>query len=302
MLKKLAEKSGGSLSGWRKLNYWARQLRNRERQLTQTLGKGGKNRAQRVRQATENYLETARKLSSKIRNSRLVLMDNPGGPVSFALLLSLDYYHGFLDKHIDLVERRLIKGETIPHAEKIFSIFEPHTEWINKGKKHKKVELGHNLLIATDQYHFILKHELMVGKHDVEMAVPLAREICQDYQQDKLGSISFDRGFYSGPNYENLQQYAHQVILPKKGNKNQEEAQREADKTFTKLRHRHSAVEANINQLEHHGLNKCPDKGLKAFERYAALGVLAYNLHRLGKILLEKEKKKKQKFAQKRAA
>jgi len=93
------------------------------------------------------------------------------------------------------------------------------------------------------------------------------------------------------PNYENLQRYAHQVILPKKGKKNAEELERESQKSFTKKRHKHSAVEANINQLEHHGLDKCPDRGLKGFKRYAALGVLAYNLHRLGKILLEKDKK-----------
>lgn len=302
ILKKLRAKSGEKLTGWRKLKYWYRQLRNGERHLTQTLGKGGKNRAARVEQATTAYLERARALSAKITGSRSDLLSSPGNPASLALLVSLDHYHKLLEKHIDLVERRLLKGETIPHADKLFSIFESHTEWINKGKKHKQPELGHNVLIATDQYHFILDHRVMNGQHDVEMAVPLAEDLCQTYGQDKLASISFDRGFYSLPNFENLQKHARLVILPKKGNKTAEETQREADKTFTKLRHQHSAVEANINQLEHHGLNKCPDKGMKAFKRYTALGVMAYNLHRLGKILQEQEKKKKQKPAYRRAA
>ncbi len=47
----------------------------------------------------------------------------------------------------------------------------------------------------------------------------------------------------------------------------------------------------NINCLEHHGLNRCPDKGKKHFRQYAALGILAYNLHKLGNILLEKDRK-----------
>ena len=47
-----------------------------------------------------------------------------------------------LVKHIDLVERRIIKGETIAHNEKLFSIFETYTEWITKGKQNPSVELG----------------------------------------------------------------------------------------------------------------------------------------------------------------
>jgi len=305
-LKNLEIKSKAPLEGWRKLKYWRKALRNRERALTQTLGQGGRNRAVRVKEKAEAYLETARNLSAKIKQNRSNLLLQGQSPVSLGLLVSLDLYRDLVDKHIDLVERRLIKRETIPHQEKLFSIFEQHTEWISKGKKHKKFELGHNVLIATDQYHFILHHKVAVQEHDVTLAVPLAKDLCQKYDQDKLGSISFDRGFYSLPNYENLQQYAHQVILPKKGNKNGAEQEREHQKDFVKLRHKHSAVEANINQLEHHGLNKCPDRGLKGFKRYAALGVLAYNLHRLGKILLEKEKKQeKQKMkreARKRAA
>ena len=39
-----------------------------------------------------------------------------------------------LDKHIDLLQRRVLKEETIAHEEKVFSLFEAHTQWIAKGK------------------------------------------------------------------------------------------------------------------------------------------------------------------------
>lgn len=45
--------------------------------------------------------------------------------------------------------------------------------------------------------------------------------------------------------------------------------------------------------LEHHGLNRCPDKGFKSFKRYAGLGVLAYNCHRIGNHLAIREKEKR---------
>ena len=47
---------------------------------------------------------------------------------------TLEYFHGMLNKQIDLVERRMIRDETIPAEEKIHSLFEPHTEWLYKGK------------------------------------------------------------------------------------------------------------------------------------------------------------------------
>ncbi len=54
----------------------------------------------------------------------------------------------------------------------------------------------------------------------------------------------------------------------------------------------HSAVESDINALEVHGLDKCPDEGLIGFKRYVALAVLGSNLHRLGKLLQEQDRKK----------
>ena len=78
--------------------------------------------------------------------------------------------------------------------------------------------------------------------------------------------------------------------MPKKGKLNKTEKEREHSKSYMASRRQHSAVESNIYCLEHHGLNRCPDKGLESFRRYASLGVLAYNLHKLGNILLSKDR------------
>ena len=56
------------------------------------------------------------------------------------------------------------------------------------------------------------------------------------------------------------------------------------------MRKQHSAVESEINSLEHHGLNRCPDVGLGGYLRYAGLGVLSYNLHVIGRELLARER------------
>ena len=45
-------------------------------------------------------------------------------------------------------------------------------------------------------------------------------------------------------------------------------------------------MESDLNSLEHHGLNRCLDVGLAGYQRYVGYGVLAYNLHVLGRELL----------------
>ena len=54
----------------------------------------------------------------------------------------LNHFIEHAKKQIDLIRRRVIKGETIPHDEKVFSRFEPHTRWISKGKAGVPQELG----------------------------------------------------------------------------------------------------------------------------------------------------------------
>ena len=194
------------------------------------------------------------------------------------------------------MRRRLIEGEVIPAADKMYSIFEPHTEWITKGKLNKKVELGHLLLLTTDQHHFIVDYKVMEGKKDASQVAPLIQRIQQKFKGQKIYSHSFDKGFYSEDNLYALQQSGIQeVILPKKGKLNKEQKQRESAKEFKKLRNAHSAVESNINMLEHHGLNRCVDKGLYGFKRYTGLSVLAYNLHIMGNCLIEQQKQKEKK-------
>ena len=158
------------------------------------------------------------------------------------------------------------------------------------------MELGHNILVTSDQWGFIVEHQVVERQAEVSLSIPLADRLLSRFGEDAIESISFDKGFYKRENKELLSLYIPEVIMPKKGRKNQAEQEEESSKTFKKLRHKHSAVESDINRLEHHGLDRCLDKGLKAFKRYCALGVVAANLHKLGNVLQEKARKKHEKL------
>ena len=53
---------------------------------------------------------------------------------------------------LDQVRERLLEGQQIPAQEKIYSVFEPHTRWISKGKAGCPQELGVPVAILEDRY------------------------------------------------------------------------------------------------------------------------------------------------------
>jgi hypothetical protein len=291
-----------NLEGWRKSKFWLRSLKNQFRDLSKTCQSGGKDKEKNEKIKAKEYLRLARQLNDKILKSKEIIYEGLTDMQSLIALMALDYYHSMLIKHIDLVERRLIKGEIIPHEEKLFSIFEPHAEWIKKGKANNKVEIGHNILVATDQFDFMLTHKVIEKQVDVNLSIPLADELFLLYGEESFYSISFDKGFWKKEYKELLQLNFEKVIMPKKGSKNKIEQAEESSKEFKKLRNKHSGIESNINSLEHHGLNRCPDKGKKGFIKYAAIGVLAYNLHRFGMVLINQQEKRLQKEQLRKAA
>lgn len=191
------------------------------------------------------------------------------------------------ERQIDQIRRRVLQGETIPHGEKVFSIFQPHTEWISKGKAGVPVELGLRVAVVEDQHRFILHHQVMVKTTDDQIAVALVEHTQTRFPAVK--AMSFDKGFHSPGNQTELKQRLENVILPKKGRLSEADKARESAPEFVRLRRQHSAVESAINALGVHGLDKCPDHGIDGFKRYVALAIVARNIQRLGAVLREQE-------------
>lgn len=233
--------------------------------------------------AHQAYIDFALQLLEKAK-VQLALMQDEG--ILPLRQQELNRYQSYAAIFIDQIDRRVMKGETIPHQEKIFSIFEPHTEWVSKGKAGVPVEFGIKLAVVQDQHQFILHHHVMDNQQDVNVAVEVAKAVKKKYGE--IDSLSFDRGFWSPENELELNTIVRKVVIPKKGYRNQERQAIESDKEFKKFRHKHSAVESGINALQTHGLEKVPDRGIDGYKRYISLGVVGYNIHRLGNILMQK--------------
>jgi hypothetical protein len=295
-VRKAIETSAGlcaevDLSDWRQSAYNVRCLKQayrRVQQLKRSTSKDEAKRAEReaaIEQAYRDYLNLAESFLARARDTRAKLKLIHRVPE--CLLAPLDDYIAHGARQIDQLDRRVLQGERIPHAEKVFSIFQPHTEWINKGKAGVVVELGLRVAVSEDQYGFILNHRVMQRETDEQIAVALVEDLAKHYPQ--VDSVSMDKGFHSPENQRKLADIIPFPVLPKKGNRSAAELQREHDPRFVRLRRRHSGVESAINALEAHGLDLCPDHGIDGFKRYVALAVVGRNIHRLGAILLQQE-------------
>ena len=134
---------------------------------------------------------------------------------------------------------------------------------------------------------FILNHMVMRKTTDEKIAIPFIKATKERFPQ--LSSCSFDKNFYTPANRKQLEKILALVVLPKKGRRSEEERTFESSDEFVRQRKQHPAVESGINALENHGLDRCLDHGLRGFERYVALAVVARNIQILGTILWEKE-------------
>ena len=271
------------LPGWRNHESNRRQFKRQYRKLQKLKHSTSKNEDKKaakeleIKQAYQDYIDLAGFYLERTQTSIEVLKNDYKIPE--ILLADL---HTFSQ-----------------HAEKVFSLFQPHTEWISKGKAGVPVELGLRVCIMEDSHGFILHSMVCQKTTDDKVAVPMVE--ATKAQFPSFSACSFDKGFHSPDNQKELKNHIDQVVLPKKGKLSKADQEREYAPEFMQAKKQHSAVESAINALEVHGLDKCPDRGIDAFERYVALAVLSRNIQKLGVIKRDKERQRlldeKQKLA-----
>ena len=239
----------------------------------------------------QNYIDVCQGFISKAEETIRLLRELGFLSMTQELrLTTIEKYIRHAKRQIDQIRRRTVLDEKIPHQEKVFSIFQPHTEWISKGKAGVPQELGLKVCVLKDQYGFILHHQVMQQQTDDKVAVDMAQGAKDRFEN--MVSCSFDKGFYSSANKRELGKILDYVILPKKGRLSAKDREIEHSEEFVKSRRKHSAVESSINALENHGLDRCLDHGLHGFKRYVGLSVLARNIQILGHLLQQKERKR----------
>ena len=277
-----------NVGGWRQWRHLSQEVKKCFNQVRST--RRAKSQPDRV----EAYIERCGHLVDRAEESLEEL--EQVGVAQSSMIQSLIVH---ARRQIDQVERRLLKGETIAHDEKVFSIFEEHTRWVSKGKAGCAVELGVPVCVVEDQFQFILHHKILWEGSDTDIAVSIINET-QALHRD-LRVCSFDRGFHSPGNRAQLDAMLDLNALPRKGRLSVAEREREEAQAFAEARRQHPAVESAINNLEHRGLDRVRSHGADGFAHTVALSILAANLHRIG-LLVRRRMREAERRRRRRAA
>jgi transposase, IS5 family len=182
----------------------------------------------------------------------------------------------------------LPKGEKVPTEEKIYSIFEPHTDLIKRGKAQKPVEFGHKVFLAESAQGLITDYQVLDGNPSDTTHVPSSLDRHQQTFDRSPELYATDRGFFSTDNVQACEKAGViQISIPQRGgHKTAEQDALERSKAFKQAQRFRAGIEGRISVLfRGRGMKRCQFKGRQHFELLVGAAVLTNNLLRIADLL-----------------
>jgi transposase, IS5 family len=261
-----------------------RSVRRLARQVGEAMRRGG----ERAKIEGKNaYRKLIRAAEATIEQAQQVLpaLQKQTADQAKKLAQTLDTFIPRAQQVVAQTVRRVLHQEKVPAGEKIVSIFEPHTDIIQRNKAHKPTEFGHKVWLDEVDGGIVTRWDVLEGNpNDDRQWLPSL-----DYHIEHFGKApkqaSGDRGVHSPDNERQAQERGVQhVILPRPGRRSEERRQHERQTWFVRGRKWHVGVEGRISVLKRcYELDRCRDHDQDGFEKWVAWGVIAANLRTVGR-------------------
>lgn len=204
----------------------------------------------------------------------------------------IDHYCQLGARVIGQSRRRVLEGEQVATEEKIYSIFETHTDLIKRGKIQKPIEFGHKIFLAESAHGLITQYRVLEGNPPDHVHVKPSLERHQETFGWAPAWYSSDRGFFSD---ENIKAYPQVklVCIPQRGGKRTSQRQAfERSPAFKKGQRFRAGIEGRISVLfRGRGMKRCLAEGRDRFEVLIGAAVLTNNLMNIAHLLNQKQKR-----------
>jgi transposase, IS5 family len=277
--------------GWRQHQHLYQKVKRLSRQIERLAARKGKGYQARIEALYRELLALAETILTRADKLRASLKNK--GKASGEVLSLNAQLQTFMERTRQVcgtARRRVLQGENVPNHEKLFSMFETHTQLYKRGKAAQPVQFGRQILIYEDAAGFISHAYLMPRDADDRSVVVPQTRLLQKRLGGRLRRASFDRGFHSPENQRQLAEIVTHPCLPMPGANQARQQEGEATVEFRQARQRHPGIESAINALQAgNGLTRCRDRSERGFSRYVQLAVLGRNLQVLGRILVARE-------------
>ena len=190
------------------------------------------------------------------------------------------HFHGLALHAIDQARRRVLLEESVPNEDKLFSLFEPHTELLKRGKAGKPIEFGHMIQIQQVREKFITDYEVYEKKPvEPTLLQPALASHC-DLFGEFPEQLTADKGYYENMEaIAELEKTIDVVSIAKKGKRTVAETERERDPLFREAQAFRAGVEGTISFLKRMlRLARCFNRGWERFVATVGNTVFAHNL------------------------
>lgn len=274
-------------SGWRQGKHLLKRVKVHVRTISQVSASKSPKVKASLPKAYERLLERVAVILDRAKMLQKQAENGSPSLRAFSLSTALKHWIELTEQVCDTAYRRVMLKESVPNSEKLFSLFETHTQLYRRGKAGTPNQFGRLVLVFEDGAGFISHYHLMDRQAcDADVIVEQTRE-AQKRHHGAINSASFDRGFYSPENEEQLSSIIAEPCLAPRHPQQYAERLANGSVEFHRLRQHHPGIESAIGALQSgNGLKRSRDRSEVGFERYLGLAILGRNIHVLGKLLI----------------
>jgi transposase, IS5 family len=278
------------LAGWRQHAFLWKSVRKLAREIDRIAAKKGTGYVERLKKPYRELIEKTQLIIAKARQMCVDFLLPQATASDVFGPNTLQAFIARTERVIDSTNRRVLLGESVPNNDKLFSMFEPHTQLYRRGKAGEPIQFGRQVLVFEDAAGFIVHGKLM-NRRDCDSGVAVAEtKVVQRRFNNRIKRLSFDRGFHSPANQTLLSEIIPCLCLPKPGVKQALKQMAAADDDFLEAQQNHPGVESAIGALQSgNGMERSRDRSEIGFERYISLAILGRNLQTFGRLLIAKE-------------
>lgn len=284
---KLAESLG--IGGWRQATHQRKKIKQEVREIARLSASKSQQVKQGIYPAYGVLLDRVGLVLDRIRSLQKAAQDVKLSSSQQSWLERIERFYQPTSQVVSTAYRRTQLGETVANEDKLFSIFEPHTQLYRRGKAGQPNQFGRMVMVYEDNAGFI-SHYYLMGRYELDADVVVEQtRIAQRKHSDEIEDASFDRGYFSQENQNDLKTIVAHPCLPPKHRNQYATWLEEASVRIHRSRKHHSGIESAIGAFQSgNGMKRCRDRTEAGLERYLGWAVLGRNTHVLGKLLITK--------------
>jgi len=212
-----------------------------------------------------------------------------------ALAVTVQHYLPLVRRVMAQTRRRVFAGQSVPAAEKLVSLFEPHTAIIRRGKlPPHDTEFGRKVWYSEVEGGLISEYRLLRGNppDERQWAASVRHHGKVFGHPPKLATA--DRGIFSPANEQVAREAGVEyVALPQPGHKDEARQAHEAQPWFRAALRFRAGIEGRISTLRRaRRLDRCRNRGEAGLECWLGWGVIVNNLVMIATRLARRRRRK----------